>query len=833
MDKLQKDFNFPKNKPTVTPNLHGWLGEGNQLLLKKYITNDCKLIFEFGSWLGLSADYILNNTNSCKNCKVVCIDTWEGDWSIKQTNKYKKHLQNLYDTFIVNMWKWKDRLIPVKMDGRQAMKYLHDLGLKPDLIYLDMDHSYESAKGDLKLLMKYFPDTLILGDDILYWKGVAQAVKEIVREYKIFNLEINKNCYALIPSWYSKKFKLNELIMKTIKPKDQYIDFKVAIIAGYHEKYHTKSQLDRFITYMNNFMKKTDLEYKIFVLTQFNKEIDLNLGHLYNIGFELAESEGYSKFVFSDLYLLPHEEMIPYYKRNNKYPIHIGYHWNKFNYELYYLGIIMFNKENFELINGYPINIFGLYGWDYEVILRLKDTGLKLKIPEYGKIIDNGTHPNISIAEWKKIKTSTIINQHSETWKSNGLKNTFYTMENMKNITNGCKNCKIYTVSLVDYKYYLVNTEDIVYEFTEKVDKEPEIEIFFSDKPEEPSKELGYIESDNKLIRKYENTIARDARLLDITFAHSLLIINTFQYKKVWKNNDKLQKNNNKLLDKYNFYIYNILSYISNKFNHIKNNKFNYFNINSISKSQINNNIILSHKNRIINTIQLLLKKKNKNFNINYYESYYSNFDIPNNIKINYEKAIYSNFENYNDYEKLIKLVNGNKFDLLFFSLKDSKLLIQLHLLYKLLNLKGSCILKILIPSIFKKRITIIYNLLRYSFKTVKIVYSKIQSARQRVIFIVCDYFTNIATNFIKQMNGNIFQHFNKLKNINNYYLKINTNVKLVTFKYINFTQTILLNYYSNLLKIIYLYKLNNKKLYKKMYKYKLIVYNKYIEQLK
>lgn len=48
-----------------------------------------------------------------------------------------------------------------------------------------MDHSYESAKGDLECLMKYFPDTLILGDDVLYWKGVAKAVKEIVKEHAL------------------------------------------------------------------------------------------------------------------------------------------------------------------------------------------------------------------------------------------------------------------------------------------------------------------------------------------------------------------------------------------------------------------------------------------------------------------------------------------------------------------------------------------------------------------------------------------------------------------------------------------------------------------------
>ena len=78
-----------------------------------------------------------------------------------QLNKFKKQLETLYDTYIVNMWKWKERVVPVKMDGRKAMKLLSELGIKPDLIYLDMDHSYESAKGDLVMLMKYFPDTLI------------------------------------------------------------------------------------------------------------------------------------------------------------------------------------------------------------------------------------------------------------------------------------------------------------------------------------------------------------------------------------------------------------------------------------------------------------------------------------------------------------------------------------------------------------------------------------------------------------------------------------------------------------------------------------------------
>ena len=313
MNKLQEQFKFPVKKPDVPYNLHGWLGEGNQLLLKKYLNYETKLVIEFGSWLGLSADFILQNSNN--KCKIICVDTWEGDQSIKKTSKFDKQLKTLHDTFLSNMWKWKDRVTPVKMDGRKAMKLISELGIKPDLIYLDMDHSYESAKGDLIELIKYFPDTLILGDDILYWKGVAQAVKEIMKEYKLTNLEINKNCYAIIPEWYTKKFQLKELRMKIIEPKEQYLEHRLAIIVGIHDKYYTKAQVERFILYMTEFMNKTNLEFKIFIIADNNKEIDINLGRLYNTGFQIAKNEKYNQFIMHDLHLLPHYDLLPFYKR--------------------------------------------------------------------------------------------------------------------------------------------------------------------------------------------------------------------------------------------------------------------------------------------------------------------------------------------------------------------------------------------------------------------------------------------------------------------------------------------------------------------------------------
>ena len=186
MNTLQTEYGYPYIKPGISYNLQGWLASGNQLLLNKYVDSNMKIIFEFGSWKGLSATYILKRCNP--NCVVICIDMWKGDTSIGFDVQ-----DDLYDQFIVNMWKYKKQVIPLKMDGRKAMKYLYNLKIVPDLIYLDMDHSYKEVKKDLQTLFKYYPKTLILGDDILYWDGVKQAVNEIQDEYSVYNIEIKQN----------------------------------------------------------------------------------------------------------------------------------------------------------------------------------------------------------------------------------------------------------------------------------------------------------------------------------------------------------------------------------------------------------------------------------------------------------------------------------------------------------------------------------------------------------------------------------------------------------------------------------------------------------------
>ena len=590
--KLKTTHAFPKQKPSVAYDLHGWLGDGNQLLLKKYISNGTKLVFEFGSWLGLSANHILGLKANMEDFKIVCVDTWEGDWSIKQTDKYNDRLQKLYDTFLVNMWSHRKKVIPVKMDGREAMKMLYDMGLRPDLIYLDMDHSYESAKGDLQLLMHYFPDTIILGDDIFYWAGVARAVKEIVFEHKIANVEINKNCYALVPAWYSKKFRQKELITKIIRPKDQYIDYSIAIIAAYHTKYHSKKQLEHFVKYMTAFMTKARVEFKIFIMTQHNTELDLNQGHLYNVGFEMASAEGFQKFVFQDLYLLPHDDLLPYYRRDNKFPIHLGYHWHQFVYnQVYNLGIVMFNRDNFELLNGYPINIEGVFAWDHEIVLRLKDTGLKLKIPEKGRVLENGKHPRVNVKEWRRVKTSNVINQHSETWKSNGLKNTFYTLESMRKGARDNAYSHVYTVDIIDYTYFMMNKENIVVDVDMEVDELPSFEVVEIDEPEKMYKELGYVEMDKTT---HECMQLASKSFNNTTILRQMMatehLINTVEYSKDYYNEEKNTNNyfNVNIWNNYDLYTLEPMKYLNNTYDYkIKGDTFKYLMLGALNSKQV------------------------------------------------------------------------------------------------------------------------------------------------------------------------------------------------------------------------------------------------------
>ena len=100
-------------------------------------------------------------------------------------------------------------------------------------------------------------------------------------------------------------------------------------------------------------------------------------------------AEGYNIFIYHDVDLLPSKELQPWYIAYPQHPIHIARVWSRYNANPNYCGgIISWNKEDFQRINGFPNNFWGWGGEDDEMMLRMKEIGLKMQSPTTGSLKD-------------------------------------------------------------------------------------------------------------------------------------------------------------------------------------------------------------------------------------------------------------------------------------------------------------------------------------------------------------------------------------------------------------------------------------------------------------
>ena len=458
MDVLKKKHKFPSKNPNLTKDEHGWFGTGNKYLLEKYLRPTDKIIIEFGCWLGLSSRFLYEH--SSENSIIICVDLWEdGGNSIQnglksdknalkeidnknKSNKMKKEIEkmeyrlnHLYNIFITNMWDYKDRIIPLKMDGKSACEYLSKLKIKPDFIYLDMDHTYKSVIGDLSAIFNAFPNTLIVGDDIKYHKGVGQAVKEGIIGKK-YSIEMNKNSYVLIPitekyDFFSEKsglyYQFDEVVLK-------YPREKLSIIIPMR---NTKNIEELCLKYSLHF-NKLKRPYKLYFMTYNDIKDNLtyqNIGKLLNIGFDLSCKENNKIFLFTNIKLIPNSEYYDSYPDN---PILIEYLNPKYFLQTYHLGSILFNKFDFIRCNGYPNNVFNQYGHNISLYSRLIENNIKISLP----ILEEPSRQNTNNYNWENVKSKLRYDKDDD-WKENGLTSLNYKVKQSKKV-NGL--CEIYYV---------------------------------------------------------------------------------------------------------------------------------------------------------------------------------------------------------------------------------------------------------------------------------------------------------------------------------------------------------------------------------------------------
>lgn len=182
IDELRHQYPWPLKRPSVPIDDHGWFGECNERMLGNFLDEHTEVVLELGSWLGKSTRFIAQRA---KHATILTVDHWKGTTQItNDAPECAEKLPLLYETFLTNCWEYKARIVPMKTTTLEAIEEVRYYGIKPDVVYLDAAHDYDSVKAELGKCLDLFPDAIMVGDDFSpKWDGVMRAVWEHAEDY--------------------------------------------------------------------------------------------------------------------------------------------------------------------------------------------------------------------------------------------------------------------------------------------------------------------------------------------------------------------------------------------------------------------------------------------------------------------------------------------------------------------------------------------------------------------------------------------------------------------------------------------------------------------------
>ena len=196
-------------------------------------------------------------------------------------------------------------------------------------------------------------------------------------------------------------------------PKEKIQKHKLGIIVPYRDR---PNQLKRFTSHMEVYLK--DMDYEILIIEQSDNK-PFNRGKLLNVGYKYAVDMGCDYFVFHDVDMLPEDVDYSYTDK----PLHLATHLQEHDYETtffdYFGGVTMFNKEDFELINGFSNEYWGWGFEDDDLLIRCIESDLELDTT-------NNSKKNIQEFEAFKLKgEDSYIRIKNKEQKSNLLEDDF------------------------------------------------------------------------------------------------------------------------------------------------------------------------------------------------------------------------------------------------------------------------------------------------------------------------------------------------------------------------------------------------------------------------
>ncbi|CAB3223518.1 unnamed protein product [Arctia plantaginis] len=152
--------------------------------------------------------------------------------------------------------------------------------------------------------------------------------------------------------------------------------FSVAVLVTYRNR---QKQLDVFLPYMHNFLRKQGIHYKIYLIEQQDNK-PFNRGFLYNIGVKQAINDKFPCLILHDVDLLPLDASNLYACTND--PRHMSASIDKFRYVLLYDrlvgGALAIRADQYVAVNGFSNRFEGWGGEDDDLASRLSSHQLNV-----------------------------------------------------------------------------------------------------------------------------------------------------------------------------------------------------------------------------------------------------------------------------------------------------------------------------------------------------------------------------------------------------------------------------------------------------------------------
>lgn len=158
--------------------------------------NNIKVVVEVGSWIGGGSTKHMGEILKGRQGILYAVDTWRGSEEHQVGQYFYEPILNyLYQQFLSNMihWNLTDVVVPIRMKSLEAARALN---VRPDLVYIDGDHSTDSVYEDLVAWYPFVKGTGILCGDDWTWETARLAVEIFASENNLL-LEASGNFWIL------------------------------------------------------------------------------------------------------------------------------------------------------------------------------------------------------------------------------------------------------------------------------------------------------------------------------------------------------------------------------------------------------------------------------------------------------------------------------------------------------------------------------------------------------------------------------------------------------------------------------------------------------------